>query len=371
MAWRLGDLVACGEIINTSRYSTHGWLKLRDQDQLVHLELTGNCDPDLLGRHIRFEARSNRRAKPEDIDVSNLAFHQIGPTGTMTATCKVKITDYLPDERSTRAKLGELPLMQWKRCLFLEWFSQNGHVVVELPDPIIEFDPEEEPSHATEEDLVSESERNADVDEGAASLGLALIQNDDDHDLGEQLINGKEAEAEDLRDEEDDPYNLMPPDLQRELDAQARETDRALRQDEGKDWVMREMELMDHLIETSDGVPLNQIFDFPLKVPHPDNLSEEKAEGALKALLAQLALYGIALGICKHFAPRGAYRLLLEKICKENLAFPELCHTQWVQYYSTSEYCEKCGAEMDREFDEDEHRRKENPPDDSSVEAND
>ena len=29
--------------------------------------------------------------------------------------------------------------MEWKRCLYLERVSQNGRVVVELADPIIEF----------------------------------------------------------------------------------------------------------------------------------------------------------------------------------------------------------------------------------------
>ena len=37
MAWRLGELVECGELFNTRHYSTYGWLKLRGRDQRLRL----------------------------------------------------------------------------------------------------------------------------------------------------------------------------------------------------------------------------------------------------------------------------------------------------------------------------------------------
>jgi hypothetical protein len=99
-------------------------------------------------------------------------------------------------------------------------------------------------------------------------------------------------------------------------------------------------------------VPLNELFDGPLKCPLPDQLGDEEVEEALKRLLAQLALYGVALDVCEHFSPREVYRLLLEQVCTEERAYPELRNTQWVQHYSTSDYCEQCQAEMDREFEQ-------------------
>ena len=55
MAFRLGDHVLCGEIINTGHYSVLGWLELRGARRPLLLHLTGDCGADLKGRHIRFE----------------------------------------------------------------------------------------------------------------------------------------------------------------------------------------------------------------------------------------------------------------------------------------------------------------------------
>ena len=150
MAFRLGDKVISGELFNTQNYSVHGWLALRGADQPLVLNLTGNCDPDLRGKHIRFEARSvperddstSCQANP---DLSGIAWQQVGPTGTMTAARMVKVSDYPPAEFYIRSKLGEPPPTEWKRCLYLEWYSQNGRVVMELADPVLEFVDSEDP----------------------------------------------------------------------------------------------------------------------------------------------------------------------------------------------------------------------------------
>ena len=70
MAYRLGEHVLCGEIFNTSNYSTHGYLVLRGTDHAVSLQLTGNCGEDLRGRNIRFEAADVFERHRREIDAA-------------------------------------------------------------------------------------------------------------------------------------------------------------------------------------------------------------------------------------------------------------------------------------------------------------
>lgn len=68
MALQLGRYVAYGELYNTRRNSVHGWLGLMGMDNTVCFELSGNCESDLVGKHIRFRARQlpHQRRDPRD-----------------------------------------------------------------------------------------------------------------------------------------------------------------------------------------------------------------------------------------------------------------------------------------------------------------
>jgi hypothetical protein len=147
---------------------------------------------------------------------------------------------------------------------------------------------------------------------------------------------------------EPDSYGLIPSDLQRQLDEQARATDRALHKDADGAEVIREMDLMDDLIEQGAGEPVGTLFDGAVRLRPPDQLDEREAEQELKVLLARLALYGVALDICEHFTAAAAYRLMVERICREETAYPELRGTQWVQHFATSDFCPECQAEFER-----------------------
>jgi len=373
MALRLGNRVVRGEIFNTARYSVHGWLELRDWDHPLMLQLTGKCDPDLAGWHFRFEAQGGEDPPAEKggaesggIDLARVARQQVGPTGTMTAARKVKVCDCSPRELYLRCKMDEPPPFEWKRCLYLEWFSQNGRVVIELADPKIEFVEFVEPAGVSTGELAPQTQAEQTADPTQSTTGPAagpILANDQSGaEINDDLPEAAGEEEPD--EEEDDPYGLFPKDLERQFDAEAYQIDRALEDDEEKSQALRELELMDDLIENSPGEPLVTIFDDPVRLPRPDQLGDEEAEEALRALLAELALFGIALDICEHFTPREAYRLLVEEICPEERAYPELRNTQWVQCFSTSDFCEACEAEFDREFEEYERRRKENPSDD-------
>jgi hypothetical protein len=344
MAARLNDFVECGELINRKSYSTHGWLKLRGVEQPLVLELTGNCARDLAGWHIRFESRGPRSGAggepdPEELaeilaeKPPSLAPHQIGPTGDITAARQVKVADCSVRELHYRCKAGEPPPFHWKRCLYLEWYSQNGRVVIELVDPIIEYvDFDEIPgvsanSQPGEPWPHQEEEPAPDVCDHCSS-----------HD---GPCGAAETDA-------DDPYHLFP---NEEEDEEA-----------SVERMMAETELMDDLIENSPGEPIESILDLTGPLPSPDDLGDAEVEPRLKGLLGQLALLGIALHVCEHFTPRDTYRLLRDKLLTEERAFPELVGTGWVTNLMTAEYCPQCEADADREYEEYERKRKQEAP---------
>ena len=111
---------------------------------------------------------------------------------------------------------------------------------------------------------------------------------------------------------------------------------------------MYEMELMDHMIEHEDGEIINLIFDEPIRLPTPEELTtDEQAEGPLKVVLTRLALFGIALDVCEHYTPRMAYRYLVETMLPNERAYPQMRQTQWVQHFSTSDDCPDCQKEFE------------------------
>ncbi|NQU24388.1 MAG: hypothetical protein HQ567_24155 [Candidatus Nealsonbacteria bacterium] len=407
MALRLGDLVLGGELFNTQKHSVHGYLQLRGSDHTMMIQLVGNCAPDLAGWHIRFEAPNAQDPSEDDtpgdsspddsqsnFDFSKIAWQQIGPTGTMTAERKVRVADCSVEELHIRCELDEPPPMQWKRCLYLEWFSQNGRVVVELVDPIIEFvefsalegvetdDPagKATPDAEDTDDPIDQHEPPA-----GTGLGITSIHIDDEGDveIHEEFHSAEDCDGQgpvaDEDPDDEDPYQLIPDSLQQQFEIDAERTDRAFSdslpeptfcdesagfddEDEDTARLMRETELLDNLIENSPGVPLDEIFDGPLKLPRPEQLNNDRdAEGPLRMLLGQLALFGISIDLCEHFSLSDTYRLLLEEVCPGERAYPEMRNTQWVQFYSTSDYCPKCKAQFQREYEENERRRKENP----------
>jgi len=64
---------------------------------------------------------------------------------------------------------------------------------------------------------------------------------------------------------------------------------------------MRELELMDDLIENSDGTVIGDILGSMSELRNPDDIDENEADAALKIILAQLAMFGIALDMWRAF----------------------------------------------------------------------
>ncbi len=328
MTLRLDNLVVRGELDCSGYYSVTGWLELCGTDRVLHLQLTGKPAPDLAGWHIRFKARpapAADAAPPEGVDLDALHWQQIGPTGRMTFR------------------------RDGKPRLTLEWFGQDGRVLVDMTDAVVEFLDHSEEEHVSVLDPIRWPDDSNEEGVDAEDDDAAAWEEGDDED-----------------DDEDDPYGLFPKDLERQLAEEVSLADddkdvpeNPLPADERAARDLREMELMDDLIEQGPGEVIGSLFDVPLRLPRPDDLDDAGAEKALKAVLAQMALWGIQLHLCVHFTPRDAYRLVVEYICRQGRSYPELRRTQWVQGYTTSEFCTACEDELMREIEEMERKRDE------------
>ena len=372
MAWRLGDFVEWGELLNTRSYSTHGWLKIRGHEQPLRFELTGNPDADLKGWHIRFEARPSdgqAGAEPPAQDFGGLQWRQIGATGDMTAARQVKVPPCPIAEFLKRCQAGEPPPCEWKNSIYLEWFGQNGRVVIELPDPAIEYVDHVE----LDADAPEDGPQPHDLEEGQPGFSATIIHRDEDGQYHEETVTGDDLEREQA--EPDDPYGLFPKELEAQLERQALETDITIQQNkwrsdnEDLSDEMREIILQDELIEHGDGQPLLSFLEDRNEYPPPDGLDDREVETRLKCLLGELALWGVKLDVCEHYTPRDCYRLLLDEILPNETAYRELRGTGWVQHFMTSEFCAQCEAEMDRQFEEEERRRAEQDPRDADGDA--
>ena len=360
MALRLSEYVLAGELFNTQKNSVHGYLWLRDSDRPILFQLTGNCLPDLAGHHLRFEARPNPMTgtgalTEEEVSERRIAWMQIGVVGEMTALRQVRSSDCPIDEFLRRSSLGEQPPTEWKRSLYLEWYSQNGRVVVELVDPVIEIDPEENSSSVSGFFASSPFElEEASLDDDVDADGSALLYRgadreyaveDPDSELDDEPfddlgMNETSLGIEEADDElEDDPYGLFPKDLDLSLETSA--SDRPW--SDGSD-----AELLalwggwDIVDDQSEHVPICTLFDPPLKVPPSESLDEEQVAQGLTAILMQLALHNISLHMCEHFTPRAAYELLVNEILRHEEVHPELAGSDMTQNFDTSVACTEC-----------------------------
>lgn len=286
------------------------------------------------------------------MDLSGFAWHQIGPTGTMTAAHTVRTFECSVEEFIERSMRGDQPPTEWKRCLYLEWFSQNGRVVIELPDPIITFIEEDGKETVSEHASPLPIEIDTMEPIGEFGLGVTTISRDDDdewHVKEEFFREGDELGDEASRDgaSGDESHGA----LERHLEREAREIERAIRGEEGERDVVDELELMDDLIERGGGEPIASLFSHRERLPKAETLSEEAAYRLLKVLLVEMAMYGIAYHVCEHFSARDAYRLLVEIASKEETFHPELQGTGWVQNFTTSDWCAECEAQVEADYE--------------------
>lgn len=364
MALRIGDYVRAGELRNSRRNGVHGWIEFAT-DYGIRLELTGNFVGELQGRNLRFKVPDHpdsKFAEPGEFpdSIETLADRQIGVVGDISM--RTSLVPTVPTQQFLEMTEAEQQRhLVEKRCLHIEWHSQNGSIVAELREPEIEF---YDDSQAALDDV----QQIGDID---SLLGLdGSGPGDDLSAVPEFLLHDDEEddEDEDENDESENPYGLFDENLDRKVaeslgpsgqpdfDEDLTQGPPKLRPwDEvipGIDPETKAMyEQWDEIFEGKKDEPLSYLFNTPLKLPKPDAVtSDGEAQPLVTAILAQLALLSVALDVCEHFTPLDTYRVLMSDILPTAKVHPNLAATDMVQHYSTSDYCSECEAEFEAEF---------------------
>jgi len=351
MSIRLGEYIVYGELLNTSHYSTHGFLVLRGEDKdgqfTLRFEVTGDCAPDIKGKHIRFRpAEDDATQIPMPVELFKaINPTQHGVTGTVTAQGWVRALPCTVEEFMNRSILGEPPPTRWRNHFVFEWFGPSGRILVELAGAEVEYCTRE-PEHDDEEDegdwlALENLAMPPDLDGPKPGSGPAIKQFElEDRKLRVHEVQPFEHGGKPGRESED---------LQDQLDAESARIDREIagidEAEVAQEW--EAIERMDYCMEHGEKVPFEAFIGDFSDLPRPDTLDDVAVEAALKSLLARLVSCGAVLDVCKHFTPRDCYRLLLEEILPEEGTYKELVGTGWIQHYSTWEHCAACDAEMD------------------------
>lgn len=136
MAWRIDQFVSAGELDNTQLGWTVGRLELSGVSQRLDLKLSGNCNPDLAGWKFRIKRvgpELENDYQGEDLPKHNtISSDQSGNVGSITADQLVKHFDISVPQLIQQTNNGETPPFTWRKCLYMEWYSnKNGRIVVE------------------------------------------------------------------------------------------------------------------------------------------------------------------------------------------------------------------------------------------------
>ena len=328
MATRLGDMVLYGELRNLRNYSTHGILVLRgtepEEEVQLRFELTGNCDEDLKGKCIRFWP-ANEEA-PECFDEKaqrGFQLSQVGATGTMTSQGWVRALPCSVKEYIRRCELGEPPPTPWKDRLYLEWFGQNGRVVIEMAGAVVE-------------EQIRAPEGEDDEGDWKVLPNLAIPP---------YLVEGEaptEPEIVVVRWEDQDPE--PPPEVAPEVYARMAEIE--------EEDPLYSTRIMDDCVENKEGDPVSDVLGPAADLPPPETLSDDEIEGRFLAAVGHLALYGIALDVCEHFTPRQCYEWLRDVVLPERTVHPEMFGTGWVQHICTFDDCPACEEQALKDYED-------------------
>jgi hypothetical protein len=139
VAWRINRGIVRGEIDNRTRGRVAGRVWLIGREDPIELALSGNCLRDLAGTFVRFENPKAESVADERVD---LAAHQNGVAGEITASRKVRALDVPLEEARRLSRQGAVIPEHLANCLYLEWFSEaNGRVVIESTDYTIQISP--------------------------------------------------------------------------------------------------------------------------------------------------------------------------------------------------------------------------------------
>lgn len=320
MSLRLDNYILFGEIINRNPRSTFGFIVLRGRNHALRFELVGDPEPDLCGRHVKFSIPVPDEPGPEASDMI-LSLCQVGVTGIMTTA------------RMYRVPTGDRPLAQyisnkqpvpgeWRPTLTIEWYSQQGRVIIQIPDPVLEVlegDPLPEPQ------IPQESE--------AQGLEITDIHLKDDESVIEHTVLKAEMQ-------EDVSASVN-------LDTYLEQINKKKEQNfiEEEDDPLADVKIFEHLWETEPGEPIGSLLN-PRLLPKPEDLTEEKAESVVKSILAEMAILHVTLDICEHFTWKRIYQFMLDELFPNMRVFPQMCNAlDYVHHFTTWESCEECMKE--------------------------
>ncbi len=259
-----------------------GVLHLASQEQQVILDLTVVNPSGLEGCAFYFTAPDTGQESKKENKL-HLAPEQIGPLGTC-CLCGPKDESQTPDG------------LEYD-CLFIEWYSQNGHITFRIQNPFIEYLHGSQPveSSSTPEDLY----------------------------FTQSILARTEI------------HSPIPTPLSA---------------DQRPD-VMAEIIEMDNWIESGDpGTSVREQFKPRLNPAPPNTLFDGQLEDELKILLAQLARLAITLEWCEHFNTRTAYEYLVNTVLNEH-CFAGFLPFHSVRHFSTWDDCPECQAEFDDELE--------------------
>jgi hypothetical protein len=397
MARRLEGFVLRGEIRNGRRNSVSGWLEVQRTESfdgtetaepaLILLAFTGNLGGELEGLTFRFEVREGDLPKSRPVLEAAFQTQQIGAMGdSMFRMVRVPLVP--TDEYLEACERGETPPEEQRASIYLEWYSQNGRVVLELLDPKVEFEGEYKDLADPEPEALPSSDNF-----GAPDITTIIRNADDTFDIVDD--NDDVADSLDINEAADDsdPFALFPKNLEQQIYESANDAmdvDSILAYDNDaveehlgdaaedeiltdpqsaadtetertaptpRDWsevipgidpaTKAMYEEWDEVIYGTKDEPLTWLFEEPLCLPKPNGLRDEThAWQVLSSLLAAMALRGVAFDMCPHYTAIRAYELLIDELLPTAGVHPNLAATGFVKHYCSWEHCEECDAEF-------------------------
>lgn len=306
MACRLNSGVVGGELDNSRPNAVRGRLELSD-GRVILLELTGELQGQLAGRHLRFTVARKQADSASDADLPHgFTLRQAGAVGTVSLlnrnVPRCGIEEFLEFRRR-----GESPPVDVVPHLYVEWYGPNGRVVVELHDPAIAC---VGPNDAGRPALIP--------------LAVPVTSEGGTPNVTEIGVD-------------DAPLMFTK--------AARRSWDEVI---PGIDPKTKQMyEQWDEMFSGESDVPMLSMFDPPLELRNADELSGDEADEVLDDLLDRLEEIHVSFDICDHFSSQDAYRLLVEQILPVDRIYPKIAETGHKMMYSTFDHCRQCLAEYD------------------------
>ncbi len=332
---RLDNLIAFGEIEQTRRNCVMANLWVRgDQDIVITLELAGNLEGIAANRTFRFRANELLWAEEPDLEDCSLQLYQQGVVGR----CVIEATPQDPEDLGSSADDSHRAYQPMN--LTLEWWAQDGHVILQLESACIEFEGE----YRELEDLIDCDEEppepfDCEMDENGVPAWL--------RDLPEDATSNDAVIG---HDEELDVHNILPIEQMKAEEAEMSWEELEHNNSPETQALYHEW---DEILHGKNHEPFDWLIDDSVRLPLPQQIRDEaEAVEVLRKLLSRLAPLGIVLDMCEHISAFEAYQMMINEFLPGTQIHPRMGAAGFVHHFSTWEYCEQCNEEMDEEMGE-------------------